>query len=193
MNKRKCVLGVLKTELGLKIKEEMLAWLEPVYDVTLVEVNPPNDIEFELPFIKKACEVAIESNEPVLYLHTKGAAMQNSAQPRVRNFWRIEFGKNADTYFNSLLNDTASVSAPIVGTEKPVCWFNGYVMNVQAAKAILNTLSPHTDRYWFEQSLLGEAGVKTVGVRDMNAEDGNWAWRSFCYCYAILTNNTQQG
>ena len=62
MNKRKCVLGVLKSEEGLRIKEEMLGWLNEKYDVTLVEVDPPNDIEFELPFIKKDCEVSIESN-----------------------------------------------------------------------------------------------------------------------------------
>ena len=41
--KRKCVLGVLKTAEGLRIKEEMLGWLNEKYDVTLVEVDPPND------------------------------------------------------------------------------------------------------------------------------------------------------
>ena len=51
MNKRKCILGVLKSEEGLKIKEEMLSWLSPLYDVELVEVDPPNDKLFEYPFI----------------------------------------------------------------------------------------------------------------------------------------------
>ena len=66
MNKRKCVLGVLKSEEGLKIKEEMLSWLSPLYDVELVEVDPPNDKLFEYPFIKRACEKSIETNEPIL-------------------------------------------------------------------------------------------------------------------------------
>ena len=181
--KRKCVLGVLKTEQGLRIKEEMLAWLEPVYDVTLVEVDPPNDIEFELPFIKKACEVSIESNEPVLYLHTKGAAMQNGAQPLVREFWKHEFTEKVDKYFDAVNTDEAKVSAPIVNSERPTCWFNGYVMNVQAAKQILPILEVHKDRYWFEQQLLSEAHVYATGICDSNAIDGNWAWQSFLYWF----------
>lgn len=184
--KRKCVLGVLKSEHGLKIKEEMLAWLEPVYDVTLVEVDPPNDIEFEYPFIKKACEVAIESNEPVLYLHTKGAAMQNNAQPMVRDFWRREFGGKSEKYFEAVNTDIAMTSAPIVSIENPVCWFNGFVMNTAAAKQILPTLKVQTNRYWFERGMLKEASVSAVGLYDSNANDPNWAWQSFCYWNAKL-------
>lgn len=186
MMKRKCVLGVLKTEEGLRIKEEMLAWLEPVYDVTLVEVDPPNDIEFELPFIKKACEVAIESNEPVLYLHAKGAAMQNGAQPMVRDFWRREFAGKSEKYFDAVNTDAAKASAPIAGTEDPVCWFNGFVMNAAAAKQILPTLKVQTNRYWFEHGMLKEANVSAVGLYDSDANDPNWAWQSFCYWYAKL-------
>lgn len=184
--KRKCVLGVLKTELGLKIKEEMLAWLEPVYDVTLIEVDPPNDIEFELPFIKKACEVSIESNEPVLYLHTKGAAMQNDAQALVREFWRREFGGKSEKYFEAVNTDSAKASAPIAGTEDPVCWFNGFVMNAAAAKQILPILKVQSNRYWFERGMLKEANVLAVGLYDTDANDSNWAWQSFCYWDAKL-------
>ena len=39
MSKRKCVLGVLTTEAGLKIKEEMLSWLNDYYEVFVVEDN----------------------------------------------------------------------------------------------------------------------------------------------------------
>lgn len=184
--KRKCVLGVLKTAEGLRIKEEMLGWLNEKYDVTLVEVDPPNDIEFELPFIKKACEVSIESNEPVLYLHTKGAAMQNNAQPIVRDFWRREFVGKSEKYFDAVNTQSAAVVAPIVGTEHPICWFNGYVMNVSAAYQILPVLKIQQDRYWFEQKLLSEAKVSAIGMYDSNAEDGNWAWQSFCYWNARL-------
>lgn len=175
--KHKCVLGVLKTEEGLRIKEEMLAWLEPVYDVTLVEVDPPNDIEFELPFIKKACEVAIESNEPVLYLHTKGAAMQNGAQALVREFWHKIFTNEADSYFKYVDTDIAVCSAPIVSRVKHACWFNGFIMNVTAAKQILPVLTTHTDRYWFETGMLAEAGVEVIGKR--SADDANVAYQNF--------------
>lgn len=175
--KHKCVLGVLKTDIGLKIKDEMLAWLNPVYDVTLVEVNPPNDIEFELPFIKKACEVAIKNNEPVLYLHTKGAAMPNNAQPLVREFWRRVFTDELDTYFKYVNTDSATCSAPIVNRDKATCWFNGYIMNVAAAKQILSILSIHSDRYWYETSLLNEAKVNVIGKR--TADNANDAFRQF--------------
>lgn len=169
--KRKCVLGVLKTEHGLKIKEEMLAWLEPVYDITLVEVDPPNDVEFELPFIKKACEVAIESNEPVLYLHTKGAAMPNGCQPIVRALWEDAFTSHADMYFSAVNQIPAIASAPFVNSSTKTCWYNGFVMNVTAAKQILTVLKPHTDRYWFETGMLAEANVQVAGLRE--TLDGN--------------------
>ncbi len=181
--KRKCVLGVLKTEEGLRIKEEMIGWLNEKYDIITVEVDPPNDIEFEYPFIKKACEVAIESNEPVLYLHTKGAAMQNQAQPVVRDFWKHEFTEKADQYFNVVNSNKALASAPIVGSQNPICWFNGFVMNSSAAKQILEKLSVHDDRYWFEQQMLKESNVSTIGIYDSKAENGSYAWRSFCYYY----------
>lgn len=164
MNKRKCILGVLKTEAGLKIKEEMLSWLSPIYDVITVEVDPPNDIEFELPFIKKACEVSIESNEPVLYLHTKGAAMQNNAQPMVREFWRREFtGERSSLYFQNVACSQPCCSAPLVATTGCICWFNGFTLNPAAAQCILPHLTIHSDRYFFEQKLLKESGVSVNG------------------------------
>lgn len=175
--KRKCVLGVLKTEEGLRIKEEMLAWLKPVYDVTLMEVDPPNDIEFELPFIKKACEVSIESNEPVLYLHTKGAAMQNNAQALVREFWHKIFTNEADSYFKYVDTVEPTCSSPIVSKEKHTCWFNGFILNVAAANSILKILTVHTDRYWFETGMLKEANVNVIGKR--SADDSNIAFQNF--------------
>lgn len=175
--KRKCVLGVLKTAEGLRIKEEMLGWLNEKYDVTLVEVDPPNDVEFELPFIKKACEVAIESNEPVLYLHTKGAAMQNNAQALVREFWHKIFTNEADSYFKYVDTDIAICSAPIVSKVKHACWFNGFIMNVAAAKQILPILTTHVDRYWFETGMLAEANVEVIGKR--SADDANIAYQNF--------------
>lgn len=174
--KRKCVLGVLKTEEGLRIKEEMLAWLEPFYDVETVEVDPPNDVEFELPFIKRACEVALENRESVLYLHTKGAAMPNRAQPIVREMWRRVFTNERDTYFKVVdERKEAAVSALFVAPKRKICWYNGFVLNVKAAENILKVLKIHEDRYWFEQSMLSEANVDVVGP--LMYEDGNQVWQ----------------
>lgn len=196
MKKRLCVLGVLKSEKGLKIKDEMLSWLEPLYDVTLIEVDPPNDVEFEFPFIKKACEVSIANNEPVLYLHTKGAAMQNNTQLFVREFWHKIFTDEADLYFKYVETDKPTCSAPIVSKEKHACWFNGFIMNTAAATNILKILSVHNDRYWFETGMLKEANVDVIGK--LSADDANIAFKNFIiYAKSIgvmkeSTKNLQQ-
>lgn len=183
--KRKCVLGVLKTEAGLDIKKEMLEWLEPIYDVTLVEVDPPNDKEFELPFIKKACEVSIENNEPVLYLHTKGAAMPNNAQPMVRAFWKYEFTNNIDKYFNIVNKDTAAVSAPYTLYRK-IAWFNGFVINPEAAKLVLTYLKPQNNRYWFEQKIWNETNnIDVIGLHDSIIEFID-PWKAFLQLFSLM-------
>ena len=174
--KRKCVLGVLKTEEGLRIKEEMQLWLEPFYDVETVEVDPPNNVEFELPFIKRACEVALENRESVLYLHTKGAAMPNRAQPIVREMWRRVFTNERDTYFKVVdEREEAAVSALFVAPKRKICWYNGFVLNVKAAENILKVLKVHEDRYWFEQSMLSEANVEVIGP--LMYEESNQVWQ----------------
>lgn len=163
--KQLCVLGVLKTELGVHIKDELLYWLEPLYNVTLVEVDPPNNIEFEYPFLKKACEVAIENKQSVLYLHTKGAACDNQTQPLVRELWKYEFGKKCNLYFDTISNFSEAVAmAPFTSIANSICWFNGFVMNNTAAEQINDKLRIATDRYWYEQKLLNEANVNCIGV-----------------------------
>ncbi len=179
--KRKCVLGVLKTELGLKIKEEMLAWLSPLYDVETIEVDPPNNELFELPFIKRACEVAVESHEPVLYIHTKGAAMPNNCQPIVRAMWEDAFASHSEFYFSLVNQMFPAASAPFVNSAASVCWYNGFVMNPAAARNILEVLKPHQDRYWFEQGMLAEAGVKAMGPTE--TADGNITTRALLEYY----------
>jgi hypothetical protein len=172
---RKCVLGVLKTDAGIAIRDEMLKWLSPLYDVETVEVDPPNDVEFELPFLKRACEKAIECNEPVLYLHTKGAAMQNRAQPIVRELWRNEFTTERDKYFKAVDAEEPRAASYFASRCKSICWYNGFVMNVAAARNILSVLSVHEDRYWFEQQMLAEAHVNATGA--VYLDDGNEVWR----------------
>src|SRR5574344_529876 len=111
MMKRKCVLGVLKTEAGLRIKEEMLGWLRDKYEVITVEQNAPGKL-LEYPALKLAVETAIEFNEPILYIHTQGAANVNQAQFFVRELWKREFNRHAEEYFQ--FDDKPQCKAPIV-------------------------------------------------------------------------------
>jgi len=178
--KHLCVLGVLRTSLGIKIKEEMLEWLTPLYNVTTVEVDPPNDVEFEYPFLKKACEIGIDSTEPVLYLHTKGAACDNLTQPLVRRLWKHEFGEKQDKYFTTAARiDYAIAVAPLTSLKNSICWFNGFVMNYDAALQMNKTLKIQTDRYWYEQRLLNEAGVTCLGEYSYNCDTPENAFREF--------------
>lgn len=178
--KQLCVLGVLKTDLGIKIKEEMLKWIMPLYDVTTVEVDPPNDVEFEYPFLKKACEVSIDNTVPVLYLHTKGAACNNQTQPLVRALWCHEFGKLKDLYFDTVVKfREAAAMAPFTSLANSICWFNGFVMNYAAAEQIHDTLRIATDRYWYEQKLINEAGVSCIGLHSSACNTPECAFSTF--------------
>lgn len=183
--KRKCVLGVLKTELGLKIKEEMLAWLSPLYDVMTVEQEAPGEL-FEYPAIKMAACLAAESYEPVLYVHTKGAFYQNPTQPHVREYWRQEFVEKAEQYFAPCEKnkDDPVVTAPVVAKNKKVCWFNGFVMSPGAARQLNRVLATKKDRMWFEQDMWGQCdNVNVIGILRDDAETPEQAFDAFCRVY----------
>lgn len=64
------VMGVLKTQRGLIIKERISKYLRSRFNILYVEQEPPGKL-FEYPAIKYALKLAIDMNEPVLYLHTK--------------------------------------------------------------------------------------------------------------------------
>lgn len=193
VTKYRCVLGVLKTPEGLRIKEEMLKWLSEKYEVIAVEQEAPGDL-YELPGLLMAAELSYKLKESVLYLHTKGAAMQNNAQPMVRKCWEIEFGEKADKYFG-IANSTTkpTVVAPVVAKENKVCWFNGFVMNWQAAYGHADTggirdiLKVQSDRMWFEQGMLKDIIVDVVSpYEDGYAEKPEEAWPCFVNLYKKL-------
>lgn len=179
--KRKCVLGVLKTEEGLRIKEEMLAWLEPVYEVFIVEQEAPGEL-FEYPAIRLAASISAECYESVLYIHTKGAGNHNNLQQLVRNFWKNEFTVNADKYFAICdeNKDTPVVAAPIVGKNAKVCWYNGFVLSPGAARQLNKVISIKKDRMWFEQEMWSSCfDVKVKGVLRDDAECPEMAHDAF--------------
>ena len=134
--KRKCVLGVLKTEEGLRIKEEMQLWLRPNYEVICVEQDPPGEL-IEFPAMLEAIMLSLHTNEPILYLHTKGAANIHGNQKFVRQLWQYEFTKNADWYFKQIEADEPKVAAPIVSKKRGITWFNGFSFNPAAANNMI--------------------------------------------------------
>lgn len=166
--KRNCVLGVLASKRGLWIRDELRSWLDRSYNVTEVHADPPNDREFERPFLRKACEMAIATGEPVLYVHTKGAANKFVSAPMVRDIWEQSFGVDTESYFRAVSTEEPTAASPLVSSRKHVCWFNGYVLNVAAARAMLAHLDKpvYRDRFWYEQGLLEDAGVHVVGWKD---------------------------
>lgn len=145
-----CVLGVLKTELGIQIRDEMLEWLLKYYHVILCEQEPPG-ILFEWPALFCAQDISIRYNIPVLYLHTKGAANPNQrySQVNVRTLWADEFGQKRDDYMRAVNTDTPTIACPIIGTQLKITWWNGFIANPNAFKSIsLNEPSPN--RYIYE-------------------------------------------
>ena len=179
--KRKCVLGVLKTEEGLRIKEEMLGWLSDKYEVITVEQEAPGEL-YEYPAIRMAASIAAETYESVLYLHTKGAGNTNQLQPLVRQFWKHEFVDKINDYFAPCdkNRDFAVVSAPIVGKNCKVCWYNGFVLSPGAGKKLNRVLAIKKDRMWFEQGMLEQCeDLTVVGILRDDAECPEMAHDAF--------------
>ena len=165
-NKPLCVFGVLKTAEGLKIKEEMLEWLNPLYNVLCIEQDPPG-IMFEYPAIKYALKLSIEMNEPVLYIHTKGAANPNHDffQPIVRNVWKDFWGcKNKiKVYYDTLKDSKNAEMFCLFSNNNRTCWFNSFIINPIASKELLNNLkSPNEikNRYYYENMFNDNKTIK---------------------------------
>ena len=185
--KRKCVLGVLKTEEGLRIKEEMQLWLREKYELICVEQDPPGAL-IEFPAMMQAITLSLHTNEPVLYLHTKGAANIHGNQRFIRQLWQHEFGEDADWYFKRVEEDKPKVAAPIVSKNKGITWFNGFVFNPAAANNMIKHLHIPNDRMWYEQGFLGECYLDVIGRYSIDSEDPNIAWKNFCGTSHALFN-----
>jgi hypothetical protein len=145
----RCVLGVLSTPEGRKIEDGMGAWLSRNFEVIEVWQTPPGTL-YEYPAIKEAASLAADTGEPVLYIHTKGAASLNDAQPAVRAFWEREFGNGIGPYADMVNVPGPMIAAPFASKEG-VTWFNAFVMNPMAGRLVLERLRPSDDRYTFER------------------------------------------
>ena len=175
MNKHLCVFGVLKTEEGLKIKKEMLEWLNPLYEVLCIEQDPPGTM-FEYPAIKYALQLSIDMNEPVLYIHTKGAANKKTwYQNGVRNIWKNEFSN--ENHINEMFEFCKNINKPYVicpfTGNTNITWFNAFIVNSLAAKAVLPTLkTPTKDNRWYYECIFEKIPDITVyGTLDNNCHN----------------------
>lgn len=175
------VLGVLLSERGKSIKQEILDNL-PMHSWSCIEQEMPGKYA-EYPALKHAIKVAIEMNEPVLYLHTKGAyneipkisgkisfhtfmpsgANLKDWQPSVRKMWYHEFGENIDKYLETVNENKPIVACPYTGSGKAT-WQNGFIMNPLAAKELQKVFHFTTNRYWYEV-MFGECkNVEVKGI-----------------------------
>ena len=148
MTRLPCVLGVLNTTWGVKARDEMLAWLSPLYDVVQVAQDPPG-LYFEYPAIMTA--FALAKDKPCLYLHTKGAANPHPVQQTIRDMWRVQFGTDEARmrYFEQVNCEEPRISTPIPGPNKET-WFNAWVINATAAHILTNKTKYDPNRYVFE-------------------------------------------
>lgn len=186
--KNLAVLGVLLTDDGKKIKDEQLSWLNTEFDVTCIEQEPPGK-EFEYPAIKYTAELSVNTNKPVLYIHTKGAAnpipgwsarmmnkkfnVPSSARPEdcqkvIRNLWENEFtGERLEEYISNCNTDKPTVCCPYTGKEKWT-WWNAWIINPSAAKILLTKLK-QTDYRWYYERIF--ADIKEISVIGMRMND----------------------
>lgn len=155
----KCIFSIMDNDNGLYIADEMNEWLKPQFDV--IEVHH-NGKEFEWPGIKATADLSIQTNEPVLYIHTKGAAHGNQAQSPIRNWWKKELTHNIGAYVEAL--KTHDVVCPISGKENHT-WFNMFIAKPNAWKAIYKELlEPKLDNRYFYEDMWINTDIDVYGV-----------------------------
>lgn len=174
------VMGVLKTAKGLIIKERLTKYLKPRFDILYIEQEPPGKL-YEYPAIKYALKLAIEMDEPVLYIHTKGASDPHHMwyQTPVKKLWEQEFGtKKVEDSYKKVCCAEPTIICPIAGTHNET-WWNGMIINPSAAKLILPTLktpnvltdrvvSPNS-RWYYEEFMCRIPNLKVIS----SAVNGN--------------------
>lgn len=158
-----CVMGVLRTDNGLHIKQRITEYLEPRFHIFYVEQDPPGTM-FEYPGIMFALKMAIDLNKPTLYIHTKGAADPHHMwyQTPVKKLWAYEFGTaKVEKTYQRACTEVPTVICPIAGSAKQT-WWNGMIINPAAAKEIQKTFHFDTNRFYYEFSMCNLPTVNVV-------------------------------
>lgn len=155
-----CILGVLDNDAGRSIQVEMCKWIGKKYNIIIVKQATSGTL-FEYPAIRFAQWYSITHNEPVLYLHTKGAANQTPIQKTVRRMWMFEFSQYYQWYCDNAIGHTPFIGCPF--TDGHSTWFNGWIAN-SAAFQKLDTVTISLDRYVYETGLWGKSpDVQVIG------------------------------
>lgn len=142
---RTCILGVLLSDNGKDIEQYMLSWLSKKYNVISIRQPSPGTL-FEFPALRFAQLFSSEFDEPVLYLHTKGAAHKGAFQCKTLNMWRYEFVELKATYEENI--DKYDVLLPYSGPQN-ITWFNGFIASNKAFSSI-PPISILENRFYFE-------------------------------------------
>lgn len=197
--KTKCVLGILDTERGREIARELIEWFSEDYVIYPVIHN---GTQFEYPALKRALELSIETGEPILYIHTKGAWNTNPAlktsdeqyymcpqcnppseatifdwQKTVRKMWKSEFVDNKDWYLEQCNQNKPIVCAPYVSRQKHT-WTNGFMFNTNAAK-LLYPLKYNSNR-WSYEKLWNKTDCECIGriYNNMDGYPAMYKWKT---------------
>ena len=172
-----CIMGVLKTDKGILIKNRLSAYLSPRFNIFYVEQDPPGTM-YEYPGILFALTCAIDCKMPVLYIHTKGAADPHHMwyQKPVKKLWEHEFGtEKVNETYKKACTSVPTVFCPIAGTNKQT-WWNGMIINPAAAQIIKNTFHFDSNRYYYEYTMcnLPEINVESTAITgSLNEADTN--------------------
>lgn len=153
-----CVFGIMTTEKGLRIADEMRKWLCEVYDVR--EVVHDGSL-YELPALLEAQRISRETGEPVLYIHTRGAVNEYNTTVPTRRMWREEFGRQWKKYFTIASANTPMVVCPFVDFDRETR-YNGFVANTAAWDML--DLKPTTDRMDYERLWAGKKECTVLGL-----------------------------
>ena len=154
-----CVLGVLATENGRQIERYMLSWLQKKYTVYAIRQQPPGSL-YEYPALRFAQLLSMEKKQPVLYLHTKGAANKRKLQCKTVNMWRYEFVEHKSDYRKNL--GDYDLLCPYSGPQN-ITWLNGFIASDKAFSAI-PPIEIFENRYYYETLFKGTQ-LKCFGRR----------------------------
>ena len=153
-----CVFGIMDNDKGRMIADEMRKWLRDVYDVR--EVLHDGSL-FEYPALKLAHDLSIEYDEPVLYIHTRGAVNTYPYTIPTRRCWADQFGKQWKKYFTIAKTDVPRVVCPFVDYDRETR-YNGFVANTAAWRLI--DLKPSKDRFDFERLWIDKPDCEVLGL-----------------------------
>jgi len=132
IGKPMCVFGVVTNQAGLEIANEMLQWLKPNYNLHIIYHDGS---EYEYPALHYMQQLCLETGQPCLYIHSRGAYNRWKTTVPSRRMWKHEFGELQEVYFRLVDTEEPTAACPFTGSGKHT-FYNGFVVNAAAMEAI---------------------------------------------------------